>query len=334
MLNNYLDPVYVHLKKESFVNSSLRKDSMGAYTEKAIRQNYAEAAAQLEDKGFSQFGDNISIEETQAIIDEYQALFIRKQGESIFKEIEKSLADTVNSFTYGNNKKLTGRKQTKKGVLNDIGGYLSALNNLIAEYNQIDENLLNYLNSKKGKGKKIFVKPENGGLFSLSKAETGRGAKALQEIIALRDEIAKGSASVKKNTEITKIIRKNLPGWLNILKGDVEEGIDAIVAETMFDFYDTLGSELKATAVITGEDKILMDDGRAKNFINRLGPKKKEFNVAKSGFTAKSDTVTAFYAPDGSQMGLIGNSIKSYRVKKWKKCNPIWYNSFKCYGHI
>ena len=313
----YLDPVYVHLKKESFIESSFRKDSMGAYSTKVIRQNYEQAAKSLEDRGISQFGNNVSRQEVNAILKEYKNLFIQKQQEEVFKKIEVSLAKTVNSFKYGNNQKLTGKKQTAGGVLNDIAGYLNALNDLIAEYNKIDEALLGYLNSKRGDDQKALEAPKDG-LFSLSKAETGRGAKAFENIVKLRDTIKSQGGAALNNKSIVEAIEKQMPGWLNILKGDVEEGIDAHVAETMFNFSKELKNELKGVATITGEDKILMDEGRARKFIREYGPVAKEFNAGYTGFTAKTDFVTAFSDKDGKEMGIVGNSIKSYRMKKGK----------------
>ena len=317
MSHQYLDPVYIHLKKKSFIESSFKKDSMGAYTTKAIRQNYEQAAKDLEDRGISQFGDNVSKQEAEDILEEYKSLFIKKQQEDAFKKIEVSLAKTVNSFTYGDNQKLTGKKQTAGGVLNDIASYLNALNDLIAEYNKIDEALLGYLNSKKGNDEKELVPPKEG-LFSLSKAETGRGAKAFENIVNLRDTIKRQGGAALNNKSIVEAIEKQMPGWLNILKGDVEEGIDALVAETMFNFTKELKNELKGVATITGEDKILMDEGRARDFIRKFGPAAKDFNAGYTGFTAKTDFVTAFYDKNGKEMGLVGNSIKSYRMKKGK----------------
>ena len=320
---NSLNPVYIHLTKEGFLNSQFRKDNASAYTDSMIRNNYALAASDLEDKGFSHFVNKVSKKEAETVVKEYHDLFIRKQGDAIFKEIEEQLDKTVNSFTYGaDNKKLTGRKQTKKRVLDDIASYLSALNGLIDEYNSIDEKLILYLNSEKGKKTGVtFEKPENG-LFALSKDATSRGKVALENIIKVRDYLQNNSkATIAQNKEITKIIRTRIPAWMSLIKGDIEEGIDTIIGEEMFNFTKEIEQEIKAVGTVTGQDRIFFEEGsRAKEFISKLGPrgKARQYNVADSGFVSKSDSVVAFYDEEGKEIGLIGNSIKSYRMNTGK----------------
>lgn len=309
------ESAYVHLKTESF-NEKYKtgKDPLSAYSENAIKRNYLEASAALEDRGISHFGDDISSDQCLAMLEEYQLIFANKQNDAIMKKIETSITKTVNSFKYGS-AKLTSQKQSSATVFSDIASYLNALNDLTSEYNKIDENLMLYLATKKGG--KIFIKPTSG-LFSLSKDSTGRGAKALENIEKLKRQlqaISKGEASPTE--DIIETIEKKVPAWMSIIKGDIEEGIDAIVSQEMFGFIDGLKG-YSAISSIEGQDKIQMTGGVAKDIIREYGTKAEKFNQAVEGFTSKTDIVTAIKDESGREVGIIGNSIKSYKLKGGK----------------